>query len=338
MLKLIAKSQPQYKANIHCHSNISDGKLTPEELKAAYKNAGYSILAITDHEIPCDHSDMTDPDFLMLTGYEAYIRPGGAAYNAYAPEVHINLIAKDPHNVSYVNYNDDYCKYIKDQAVKDAFHKVGSSRPREYTVEYVNDFVKTAMENGYLCTHNHAVWSMEDEEIIAQYRGFFSMEMCNYSSFVGNRTEYNAPLYDRLLRQGTKIFAHSADDNHNVSPFDSPRSDSFGGFAMVMAEELTYAAVIEAFEKGNFYSSMGPIIRELTIDGTHVHIETDPVRQINMHTGGKKAYFEAGTKDAPVTCADFEIPEAATYVRFTAYDFEGRYADTRGYFREELGL
>ena len=36
----ISKDKKQFKANLHCHSTISDGRLTPEELKAAYKNAG----------------------------------------------------------------------------------------------------------------------------------------------------------------------------------------------------------------------------------------------------------------------------------------------------------
>ncbi len=337
MLKYISKDMPQYKANIHCHSTLSDGKLTPEQLKQAYKDKGYSILSITDHEYPYDHSDMNEKDFLMLTGYEAYIRPSDK-YNQYQPEVHINLIAKDPHNVRYINFNDNYCKYVKDQSIRDGFEKVGSMRPREYTVEYVNDFVKTAIENGYLCTHNHAVWSLEDQEMITEYRGFFSMEMCNYSSFVSNRTEYNAPLYDRLLREGKRLFVHSADDNHNEFPLDSFKNDSFGGFTMVLSKDLEYSSVIEALEKGDFYSSMGPLIKELIFDGNKVHIETDPVRQITMFTGGKKTYFVTGDETSPVTSADFEIPESAPFVRFSAYDLQGRYADTRGFFRDELGI
>ena len=36
MITYIKKDQPQYKANLHCHSTVSDGKLTPAELKDAY--------------------------------------------------------------------------------------------------------------------------------------------------------------------------------------------------------------------------------------------------------------------------------------------------------------
>ena len=42
----ISKDKKQFKGNMHCHSTISDGRLTPEELKEAYKAAGYQVLAI----------------------------------------------------------------------------------------------------------------------------------------------------------------------------------------------------------------------------------------------------------------------------------------------------
>ena len=341
MITFIDKSQPQYRANLHCHSTFSDGKLTPSELKEAYRSAGYSILAITDHEAPYDHSAMTEEDFLMLTGYEAYIRPSGTgAYDQFKPEVHINLFARDPHNTDFVNYSEPYCKYVKDPAVREAFVKVGTDpeTPREYTADYINSFVQTARDHGYLAAYNHAVWSLEYEEMILNYQGFFSMEMCNYSSWIGNRMEYNAALYDKLLRQGRRLFVHSADDNHNKAPFGSPYCDSFGGYTMILAKELTYEAVIEALEKGDFYSSMGPAITELTFDGNRVHIETSPAQQITMFIGGKKVYTEAGTPDSPVTAADFEIPENAPYVRLSVYDFNGHFADTRGFFRDELGI
>ena len=34
---LLGKGKNFYKANMHCHSNLSDGKLTPHELKEFYK-------------------------------------------------------------------------------------------------------------------------------------------------------------------------------------------------------------------------------------------------------------------------------------------------------------
>ena len=52
----ISQDKKQYRANLHAHSTLSDGKLSPEELKRAYRAQGYSILAITDHEHPKSHA------------------------------------------------------------------------------------------------------------------------------------------------------------------------------------------------------------------------------------------------------------------------------------------
>lgn len=39
----------QYKANFHTHTTVSDGHYPPHEVVDMYRNAGYKILAITDH-------------------------------------------------------------------------------------------------------------------------------------------------------------------------------------------------------------------------------------------------------------------------------------------------
>ena len=50
-MKLFSDSQPFYKANFHCHSTNSDGRLDPASVVTFYQNAGYDILSITDHRM-----------------------------------------------------------------------------------------------------------------------------------------------------------------------------------------------------------------------------------------------------------------------------------------------
>ena len=65
-MKHLLPRVPQYfKANIHTHSTISDGQLSPKELKELYKGQGYQILAITDHNVIADHSALNEEDFLI---------------------------------------------------------------------------------------------------------------------------------------------------------------------------------------------------------------------------------------------------------------------------------
>ena len=141
-----------------------------------------------------------------------------------------------------------------------------------------------------------------------------------------------------MLMSGKRIFCHAADDNHNRESFDAPDSDSFGGFTMILADELSYDGVFKALENGSFYASSGPEIFELTFDGTKVHIETSAARQITMLAGAKICKRACGTASSPITSADFEISDLAPYVRFDVYDFEGNHANTRAFFRDELGI
>ena len=331
---LISPHKKQYKANLHCHSVISDGKKTPEELKEMYKNHGYSILAITDHETPCCHSDLDDENFLTITGYEGYIR-NNPRYDAYGTEIHLNLFARDPKNETLICYQKEFCKYTtEEQQAK--FKKVVFDKPRACTVEYVNDYIRIAKENGYIVAFNHPYWSFDTTENILAYEGFFSMEMCNYGSYLSNGLEYNGALYNELLRNGKRIFCHSADDNHNGAPDDSPLCDSFGGFTMIMPDDFTYDGVISAMEKGEMYSSMGPVFKEVSIEGNRLHIECSDVKDIIVHNGGKRHIGARAATGKLINSADFELKDGTKFVRVTIIDKDGKCADTRGFFRGEL--
>ena len=335
MTDLISPDKKQYKANLHCHSILSDGARTPEELKEMYRSHGYDILAITDHERPFRHTALSEKDFLMLTGYECYIRPD-PKYDAYAEETHLNLFAKAPSNIKMICFNDNYSRYLKrDNAVSDLV-RVGDERPREYSPSYINEYIRTAREHGYLVAYNHPYWSMESEEAILSYEGIFSIEMCNYSSYVLNGLDYSGALYDKMLCRGKRVFCHGSDDNHNQYPEGHVLSDSFGSFTMISPEEFTYAGVIEAMEKGDTYASMGPLFRRVSVDGDTVRVECSAVSHAYLYTGSKSpAHFHA-EKGESFTSVEFKLDPRARYIRVSVRDSEGRWADTRGFFPEEF--
>ena len=43
---LLDSSKPFFKANLHCHSTLSDGIMSPEQLKSVYKANGYDIALV----------------------------------------------------------------------------------------------------------------------------------------------------------------------------------------------------------------------------------------------------------------------------------------------------
>lgn len=337
---LIFPDKKQYKANLHCHSVLSDGHLTPEELKALYRSRGYDILAITDHERPHCHQDLAQPDFMLITGYECYIRPDPQAhYNPYNKEVHLNLFARDPRNTTMICYNEAFCKYLRrDHALDEITSRAGSQRPREYTRAYIDEYIRTARENGYIVAYNHPYWSMEDEADILAHQGCFSMEICNYGSYLMNGLEHCGALYDKMLCSGKRVFCHAADDNHNVYPVDDPRNDSFGAFSMILPDAFTYDGVIAAMETGEMYASMGPLFKEISIDDGKLHVECSEAAHIYLYNGGKNPGRLHAAPGECLTGGDFEIDRNARYIRVSLQDAQGRWADTRGFFRDEIGF
>ena len=131
MFSYIAPGAKQYRANLHSHTNLSDGTLTPEQMVQAYQEKGYSILAITDHEAPYDHTALSTDDFLLLTGYEAYIRPSPTCeFDLFKPEIHLNLLAKDPHNTAIIGWDPNFCKYMPLEVAEHQREHKGDLGPR----------------------------------------------------------------------------------------------------------------------------------------------------------------------------------------------------------------
>ena len=100
-IELLPESGQFYKVNLHCHTTISDGKLSPEEIKEAYKKKGYSAVAFTDHEVLIGHEDLCDEDFVALHGYELAIKPDSKRHSGtFMPVHHFNAIAKREDNLT----------------------------------------------------------------------------------------------------------------------------------------------------------------------------------------------------------------------------------------------
>ena len=83
-----------YKAAMHTHSTVSDGRCTPAEVKEIYKSMGYSVVAFTDHSRMVCHNDLTDSDFLAINGYEFDVTQPIPGFKSRC--YHLNFYAKTP--------------------------------------------------------------------------------------------------------------------------------------------------------------------------------------------------------------------------------------------------
>ena len=92
---IFPKGKQQFKVNLHAHTNVSDGKFSPEEVKAIYKAEGYDAVAFTDHRKCVPHPELNDESFVALTGVELDFWETEET-GALSKAIHINAIAFDP--------------------------------------------------------------------------------------------------------------------------------------------------------------------------------------------------------------------------------------------------
>ena len=331
-----------YKANLHCHTTCSDADFTPEEVKEAYKNEGYSIVAYTDHEVLLDRSHLCDEEFLALNGVEyGNVEPMASARvngRDWLHTCHICMIALDEGKYRQVCYNRNHVwpeKWEKHRAEQ----WVDENEPdyeKVFSPEGISDMMKKGRAERYFVIYNHPTWSCDTYDRYSRYEGMHAMEMYNYSSYVEGYDEYNPKIYDDILRTGKRIFCVGSDDNHDRRPLDDPMNDSFGAFTVIKAEKLEYKAVTDALLAGNFYASQAPEIKELYFEDGMVHIKTSPAKRILINTGRRRAFAAYPKDDGFVTEASFEVFPEDVYIRLTVEDEKGLHANTNAYFTDTL--
>ena len=331
---LLSESGNFYKANLHSHSTVSDGMLSPAQMKELYKAQGYSILAYTDHDIFLPHHELTDRDFLALSGFECEFYEA-LPNTKYMKACHICFIAKSPDMDMVPCWNPEYAFIGNAKEYCDQM-KYDKSQPpfvREYTTECINKMIAEGKKAGFFVTYNHPAWSLENYEQYTNYHGMDALEILNYTCEILGFPAYAETIYDDMLRAGKRIFAVAADDNHNRFPPDSPYCDSFGGYVMIKAEELTYEAVIDALTKGNFYASNGPSIYDLYLEDGKLHVTCSDAVKITLCTQYRTDKSVIAPKGAAVNTAVFDYDEEKDgYLRITVKDAGGNCAFSNAYF------
>ena len=327
-----------YKANLHCHTTLSDGKRTPEEIKEEYMAHGYSVVAYTDHDVMIPHHDLTDDKFLALTGFEMEINEPKRETFDHIKSCHMCLIALDRDNDVQVCYHRTAGLTPSQEHLREII-KFDETKPdyvRVYTGDGISDIMRIGRENGFFVTYNHPSWSLENYEEYMSYHGMHAMEICNYSSLTMGHDENNSKVYDDILRGGERIYCVATDDNHNKADKNSRYYDSFGGFIMINAEKLEYNTITDALAKGNFYASQGPEIHELWFEDDKIHVRCSSADRIVANYGIRRARAVYDENGDGICEASFKVEPDTGYVRITVYDKSGKYAATNAYFCDEL--
>lgn len=246
-----------YRANFHCHTIYSDGRAEPDVLIRNYEQAGYHILAITDHdnyhttregerEVPAS-PETTWPwtrwiDEVPSRIWEHEEKQTSAFYPDLGKEgmlaIRGNELTTDPHIVSL--FNDTGYAERGTQTDDERLSQVDERGGLSYYA-HPSDYMEGGRWQG-----RHFEPSMEGA--VAYYGSY----ILRYSSCLGIEFKrgQDIKLFDALLRayySDHDIFLFGSDDNHNVTPPNSRH----GRLTLVLAPELTEEAVRHAMERGH---------------------------------------------------------------------------------------
>ncbi|MBE6687635.1 MAG: PHP domain-containing protein [Ruminococcaceae bacterium] len=178
----------RYKAGLHIHTTLSDGARTPKEAVEIYKNAGYDVVAITDH-------------------WEYY---SNAEING------VKIISGIEFNTGGADTSDDVMHIVA----------LGMNKAPELSRNASRqEIIDTINENGGLAVLAHPAWSLNTLEDVMSLNGFFATEIYNTVSDVGqSRRGYSGYIVDALANKGVFFPLVAADDVHFYQGEDETKS------------------------------------------------------------------------------------------------------------------
>ena len=336
-IALISEEGQFYKVSLHCHTTISDGKLTPEEVKRAFKSTGYHAVCFTDHEILIGHKDLCDDEFIALHGYEVAIKKD--IYNStglFMPVYHFNFIAENQENLKmprfHNNPNRSYPGNSKEWTEKEGiFDESDAISETVYDKEWISDYLTAIQSSGFLTVYNHPQWSLHTGYDYLGLRGLSAIEIINGGCISMN--DNTSIPFSQMLRSGMDVLPFAGEDNHGAGVH--------GGrtWTMVKAKALTYDALIGALKKGDCYASEGPAIESIVYEDGELIVKTSPAFSITLFSEGRYTPVKSSSAN-DLTEAHFAYaPEKfGRFFRFEVRDAKGRKAFSRAFFTKDLEI
>jgi len=168
-----------YKASLHAHTTLSDGDSNLPALATKYRQLGYQVLAVTDHEKSNDVNGFSDSSFLLINGMETH--PKCTVDNSVYHFICLNLPG-------------------------------GFIMPSELDAQQRIDRVRQA---GGEVIVAHPYWCGYNINHFAMLKAFIGLEayneVCN-----GACKGYSSVLWDDFLLAGRYLPAVAVDDLHNL--------------------------------------------------------------------------------------------------------------------------
>ena len=263
-----------WRGNLHTHSTLSDGALEPGKVIEAYKNAGYDFMMLSDHFMGHYNWPIADTRPLRSNNFTTII----------GSELHAPVTSAG-----------------------ELWHIVAAGLPLDFATagktESGEDLARRAHAAGAFVGIAHPAWSQLTIEDGRALDCAHAVEIYNHGCAVENDRGDGWYLLDQLLNEGKHLTAFATDDAHFKSP------DYFGGWVQVKAESLGPDVLLEALKRGDYYSSQGPQIHDIEVNGSEITISCSPVDTITVLCGNSRTLVRNAKS---ITDATFDLKKLET--------------------------
>ncbi len=294
-----------YRGNTHCHTLNSDGDSSPWDVAEFYKKHGYDFVFITDHNFITSVDRLNavygeESDFLVVKGAEVSKRFGDKA---------IHVCALYPERFQLPEDGSSLLEILQD------------------TIRITRE-----MKAAPIIAHPNYRWSLGSEELI-KAGDCLLFELFNAHPAVNNGgwgdKQSTEEMWDEVLSSGKLIYGVASDDAHCFrDPWDRSEARPNQGWVMVEADKLSAEAIVEALEKGRFYSSTGVELEDYRVDDSRVLVKVKQERdaQYRLQFIGRegRVFFETSDIQATYTFKGNE-----KYIRIKIEDSNGNRAWTQ---------
>ena len=297
-----------WRGNLHTHSNLSDGALPPGAVVDAYKNAGYDFMQLSEHFIGNFDWPIAD-----TTGFRS---------NSFT-----TLIGAELH--------------APETTAGELWHIVAAGLPLDFPKNLTGEtgarVAARAKEAGAFIGIAHPAWSQLTIEDGRAIDSAHAVEIYNHGCAIENDRGDGWYLADQLLSEGHRLTTFATDDAHFKTP------DHFGGWVHVKAESLDPDELLRALKNGHYYSSQGPLLQSIELQGKEIAIACSPVDTITVVCGTSRTMVRTGKAftDASFDLAKLEkgwlLKKQSPWFRVTVIDHAGKRAWSNPIWWDEVG-
>ncbi len=230
----------QYKANLHTHTTTSDGAMNPHVVVDTYHALGYTILAITDHDV------VTYP-WTAFSEMEA---------SPLSSRRMFTVAHRMPDSLEFEDRDPDRMGMIAIQGNElSMHHHMGSYfSDHEGTTEVEESLAAISAKGGLAMLFHPGRYNRPVDWYVELYRRYdhlFGLEVYNQGDrYPGDRRLWDAIL-DRTMPE-RPVWGYSNDDAHELSHIGL-------NWNMLILPELTQETVRRAMERGHSYFVYAPL-------------------------------------------------------------------------------